>query len=76
MNITITYIIFQEQYMPDTSSKNIKKMYQHVKHSGWGIHWNDINTGRLILQYFVSGTTCPKYGRDQFHSFESDLSKS
>ena len=26
-------------------------MYQHVKHSGWGIHWNDINTGRLILQY-------------------------
>ena len=28
-----------------------QKMYQHVKHSGWGIHWNDINTGRLILHY-------------------------
>ena len=30
------------------------KIYQHVKHSGWGIHWNDINTGRLILQYLMN----------------------
>ena len=29
-------------------------MYQHVKHSGWGIHWNALNTGRLILQYFIT----------------------
>lgn len=35
-------------------------MYQHVKHSGWGIHWNDINTGRLILQYFGPGRFAPR----------------